>query len=414
MIMKLLSTLFICLTLLSASAQYEITNFTESDGLVNNVVNCVTVDRDDNIWFGTNRGISIFDGIGWTSITLADNVNLLDEIVTAIYARDNGDIWIGTDFGAGVWDGSSFTNYTTTAELGNLRVQAITEGNDGDIFFGTKGGFARLQANGTWSTIGMDEGLPFGGVKDIEVDESGNVWVGLGLEGMAIWNYQTETLTRIVEQLLLNGTVTGIAFSPDNVWVSSGGGVDQIMAPPGGGVADIVAHSSVFTLPPPHELNQAVDVQIDSKETVWAGIFIDYLVNVGGVSYYEDGVWFSITTEEGLVGPGVNKLAIDSNDCVWVATSTGVSKICAGPSSVGEISESAFKVYPNPVGEIVYIETSHAITEKLPVVLYDMQGQKIKQEIIMKGQSFLRIDARDISSGSYFLRIGDVTQVLIK
>jgi len=415
MMMKLLSTLNICLLSLVVSyGQYEITNYKASDGLVNNVVNCVTVDADDSVWFGTNRGISHYDGTNWTSFTVDDNINLLDEIVTAIYARDNGELWIGTDFGAGVWDGVSFTNYTSQSDLGNLRVQAITEGLNGDMFFGTKGGWARLEADGTWSNFGIAEGLPFGGVKDIEIDEQGTVWAGLGLEGVAIYNYQTGMLTLLAEQLFLNGSVTGIAFSPEKIWISSGGGVDQINIPASSTTAEFIPHPSVFTLPPPHELNQAVDVQVDSKEIIWVGIFIDYLVNVGGISYYEDGVWNSITTDDGLVGPGVNKLAIDSNDCVWVATSTGVSKICAGPSTVSDIISSKVKVYPNPISDVIHIELAQPAMQNLTIGLYNIQGQRIQERLLSQGHSSIRLDTYDLPSGIFTLKVGDHIQLISK
>ena len=46
------------------------TNYSSSDGLIDNSVLCATVDNNNNMWFGTQNGISKFDG----SISLTEKV----------------------------------------------------------------------------------------------------------------------------------------------------------------------------------------------------------------------------------------------------------------------------------------------------------------------------------------------------
>ena len=58
--MKLFSLLISLLFLFNINAQ-TITNYTTADGLMDNFVECVNVDVDDNIWFGTSVGFQKYD-----------------------------------------------------------------------------------------------------------------------------------------------------------------------------------------------------------------------------------------------------------------------------------------------------------------------------------------------------------------
>jgi ligand-binding sensor domain-containing protein len=47
------------------------THFTSEDGLVDNKICAITIDADDNVWFGSyDKGVSRFDGKTWTSYVI--------------------------------------------------------------------------------------------------------------------------------------------------------------------------------------------------------------------------------------------------------------------------------------------------------------------------------------------------------
>ena len=83
---------------------------------------CVAVDINNNIWFGTANGISIFDGNSWTVINQSTHPNLLSNNIKTITAATNGDIWVGTDYGANKLNsgiiGSSWLSFTTCQWIG--------------------------------------------------------------------------------------------------------------------------------------------------------------------------------------------------------------------------------------------------------------------------------------------------------
>ena len=88
---------------------------------------------------------------------------------------------------------------------------------------------------------------------------------------------------------------------------------------------------------------------------------MDYLISVGGLAVWNGTSWSDynyVESNNGLVGPVVRDLAIDSQNNVWVATSTGVTKISDLELSVTEHSEDVtVKIYPNPTSSILKVRT---------------------------------------------------------
>ncbi len=70
------------------------TNFTREDGLAGNIVFSVTQDEAGVMWFGTNQGLSSYDGLHWQSYGRANG--MMDENIYAIAAAPDGDIWAGS------------------------------------------------------------------------------------------------------------------------------------------------------------------------------------------------------------------------------------------------------------------------------------------------------------------------------
>jgi ligand-binding sensor domain-containing protein len=85
------------------------TAFTTKDGLVNNFVQAIACDREGKIWFGTQGGVSVYDGSAWTSYTVNDGLN--SNNILCIVVDKTGVVWIGTDNGVTSIEKGKFTNY---------------------------------------------------------------------------------------------------------------------------------------------------------------------------------------------------------------------------------------------------------------------------------------------------------------
>ena len=112
------------------------TNFTSADGLVDDNVTCGTYQGNGILWFGTQNGISKFDGVNWTNFTTFTDSNLISNTITAIKITNNGDLWVGTDFGLCKYADSIWTCFTTADGLGDDRIKYIEQSADGRIWIG--------------------------------------------------------------------------------------------------------------------------------------------------------------------------------------------------------------------------------------------------------------------------------------
>jgi ligand-binding sensor domain-containing protein len=73
------------------------TVFNTANGLIDNFVQSIALDKKGNLWFGTKGGVSVFDGSSWISYSLNDGLS--SNNILCIKADKNGIIWLGTDNG---------------------------------------------------------------------------------------------------------------------------------------------------------------------------------------------------------------------------------------------------------------------------------------------------------------------------
>jgi ligand-binding sensor domain-containing protein len=85
------------------------TVFTTVNGLADNFVQAITVDKKGSLWFGTKNGVTVFDGSTWTSYSLNDGLN--SNNILCIMTDKNGNVWIGTDNGVICFSNGQFVCY---------------------------------------------------------------------------------------------------------------------------------------------------------------------------------------------------------------------------------------------------------------------------------------------------------------
>lgn len=134
----------------------EFTQFTEKDGLCNNLIFLIFEDTAGNIWFGSKAAISRFDGKKITTISIPtaigsdflshnlfnNNPPVKNELWSMMQDR-SGTIWLGTTNGIYCYDGKSFTfflndkNILNTDKVHLKWTQCIFEDKSGNIWFGS-------------------------------------------------------------------------------------------------------------------------------------------------------------------------------------------------------------------------------------------------------------------------------------
>ncbi len=363
--MKKTATLMLALCVALASYAQTFTSFTDADGLPSNNVLSVASDGNGSIWFGTQDGIAIFDGSNWEVMNTTTHPGLADNHVSSILLANNGDVWIGGDFGVSKFNGTAWTTYKTDDGLGSNRITNLTEVSNGDIWISDFNGASHYDGI-AFTAYKAADGLPFGGVEDIVETKNGDIILATGLGGLAVYDGTDFTLITESESLVSNNTTALTVDASDNVWVGTAEGVsvysDKLVWQ--------TNHTRMYIMPPPDTLNPVEDIVVDAKGNIWTGIYVDYLVSVGGVAMYDGTSWTSYDQTDGLVGPTVTALAVDERDNIWVATSSGVTRIGEEGASVNNLTKERLKVYPNPSrnGTIYFGKTLSKVT------VYDITG----------------------------------------
>ena len=397
--MKKIILITMSLMVQQLSAQ-TITNYTTTDGLISDFVECIDVDINDNIWFGTSVGAQRFNPpSSWETYNLAGPLSgMVSENIKEIKLTKTppiaGQFWIGTDFGAQLAINSFWVTYDNTNGLVGNQVKSIDEDENGGKWIGTSQGVSYF-GDSLISYSSPD--LHWSGVNATAFDSNGDKWFASPLGGITHFDGTTFTPYDTSNGLLSQYVTALLIDDQDNKWVGTSSGMSVLDA----SNTSFTHHTRMYIMPPPDTLNPVVDIAMDSYGRIWTAIYVGYLAE-GGVAMWDGNQWIDFDVSDGLVGPNVKGLVIDSEDNVWVATSTGVSKIFSIPSSVSNISNSVVDVYPNPTLGKVYINIQSENFNTIEV--YNNLGSLVYSETLKYKQK-IEIDFSFLTKGLYHISL---------
>jgi ligand-binding sensor domain-containing protein len=136
--------------LVAVDPNFQFHYFSISEGLGSGVISALAVDTQDRIWIGSSdqSGIRVFDWGGtlaersddqWIRVTTTDG--LVDNNINTITVDRNGTVWIGTPDGANYFDGSALR---MVFGLPDNHVNIIQTDAFNNKWFGTRGGIGIL------------------------------------------------------------------------------------------------------------------------------------------------------------------------------------------------------------------------------------------------------------------------------
>lgn len=382
---------------LTASAQ-TFTTWRMADGLPTDDIRDVAVASNGTIWLATGAGVVAFNGTTFTTYNTGNSPGLADNDVYAIAAAEGGIIWAGTDFGASRFNGTAWVTYTTADGLGDNEIKNIKQAPNLDVWFATINGATRRSAAGAFTAFGSPS-IPFGGATHVAFASNGDVLLSGGLGGVIVYNGSSFTAITTAGGLLSNRIRSIAVDAAQNKWVGTAEGISVLNA----SNVHTADHEHVFILPPPDELNPITDMLVDDAGRIWAGVYVDYLVTEGGVSVYANGSWSQYEEGDGLAGPNVRRLAKDAQGSIWVATSTGLTRISNITIGVHEREAAAFRLFPNPATDFVEVVLDAPVSGAV-LEVRDASGRLVLQERASGPR--LRLDAGGLQAGLYLLRIG--------
>jgi ligand-binding sensor domain-containing protein len=218
-------------------------NYTVKDGLSSNQVYSITSDHKNNLWFGTQSGLSKYNRKQFEHISLPyqDTTSgwigkvypVLSPNAAHSLATDNdNNLWIGTaGGGAYKYDGKNFKPYLT--EIGRKQedslyhnwIPFIRKDSKGNMWFAsmTHGGVSRYDGE-KFTHYMPEDGLSDDMVRTIFKDSSGKLWFGFnGSRKSGLTYYDGKTFTSLTEKDgLCNTNIQAIYEDKnDRIWLGS-------------------------------------------------------------------------------------------------------------------------------------------------------------------------------------------------
>ena len=275
--------------------------FTRKEGLANEYVFAVGLDRDGNKWFGTNAGgVSRYKDGKWK--TFFPMHGLADYWIYSFAQQQSGDFWIGTWAGVNKVDPKSGKFTTYVKELVNEWVYGIAVDAQDRVWFGTEGGVS-LYDGKTCRSWTHKDGL--GAANDDKLPFSANTGLGtrtrhdlsVGSEGPATYNpnYVFAILAATDGSIWAGTWGAGVSRWDGKTWTNFT-------------VKDGLAGNIVYSLA------QGRD------GTLWFG-------TNNGVSRWDGKAFKNLGVADGLLDRNVYALAVAPNGDVWVGTKRGVARV---------------------------------------------------------------------------------------
>lgn len=376
------------------------TAYTMDDGLAANRVYSILQDSCGFIWFGTDDGLSRFDGIRFKNYYLSKYIDATtSNSVKKILIDHRGRMWIGLDSGIAIYDSKTdtfkpFNAKTETGETIQSYVTDIVEDNEGTIWIATNGqGLYRFSPYnevklkvyrnipGKTDCIPQDiimalqldskqnlwigtyseglcrydkktnqfktyqkgktpQSLSDNSIQSIFEDSHGNLWIGTFQNGLDLFNPATETFTNFQDKSA-NNLLYHIhdikEYHPGELLIASDNGVGIFKAEKG----EIISSND-----PQLKIRTGVNkfiytMYIDKEESLWLGSYFD------GIKFYSsfqnNFEYYSCSpTPDSPIGKVVNVIREDKDNNYWIGTDdNGIFRFSAKTQAITPFRSAA-------------------------------------------------------------------------
>ncbi len=333
--------------------EYQYGLWEETEGLPHYSINAITQTRNGYLWLATYYGVVRFDGKQFTPFDRLNTPAIKSNQIWCLATGADGTLWAGSAAGLlrlkdGEW------KQAAEDKLGNESVRSLFAAPNGELWIGTAQNGAYVLRNGSFQHIGPEKGM----ARALQMDESGNMWIGtahglykylkgkleyLGDRGGAL-SEKILSLEQSKGGPLYIGTEAGLAtmeradptslrketaFAGELIWTIRKDRDGQIwIGTIGSGLARFRnGKADRFRNPRKAASKTFTAVYEDQEGNLWFG------ASGGGLGQFHNVSFHAFTSEEGLNGDLVQTVLTARDGTIWVGfNDAGLNHLSAAGS----------------------------------------------------------------------------------
>ncbi|MEX0982891.1 MAG: two-component regulator propeller domain-containing protein [Bacteroidales bacterium] len=300
----------------------EWTRISASGGQVGPCVYSIMEDRNGNMWFGTNNGVTRLSENG-TLTRFGQQEGILGTHVYAIIEAADGTFYMGTNQGFTISSGETVSNIETLLDT-KFEVLDIIQDSRKNIWLATDlfGAIFLSAEDGELYQPNYSECPGCYYANSVFEDSKNNIWIG-SMGGALKYDYNSLKIYSAANGLSSNAVQSIAEDRWGDIWIGPRGGKD--LGRFNGSSIELV------TMLTDYDTDYVMDIMLDKSGDLWFG-----LVSAGAVKY--NGSFMRQYVEsDGLTDPSVMSLYTDSKGNIWLGSlSSGVFKFSPGIKSKHE------------------------------------------------------------------------------
>ncbi|MBN2092326.1 histidine kinase, partial [candidate division KSB1 bacterium] len=331
----------------SQTQRIQFEQITTKDGLSNSSVKCILQDRQGFMWFGTEGGVSRFDGYSFMNYKYnPDDTNCISaNYIWSLFEDSEGFIWIGTGNGLNKFDPVTgmfrhyFHDEKQVESISDNDVTCILEDSDGYLWIGTSHGLNQYDRKTEKFKRFIHEpnnpnSLSLNYISCLYEDSRGDLWIGTGIitaevsGGINKLNRKSEQFIRYKFESGLTGHsnwITALAEDASgSIWIGTDAGLKKY----NGKTYNFTNNDSDGSLFPYQRLTSIRAVFFDSKNNLWVGSYSNGLALLDKLSGEFISYQNNPQDSYSLSNNKVQSVYEDRDGCLWIGTKGGgINKI---------------------------------------------------------------------------------------